>query len=93
MQLVTGTVSTPPFCINSTNTASGSVAYTSTGTYSSATFTAYLSDASGGFPLPLTSIGSAVVSGTDPSGSISITIPAALTSGTGYKIRIDCASP
>ena len=91
--IVTGAVSTPPFCITGSTTASGSVAYTSVGTYSSATFTAYLSDPSGSFPSLPTSIGSTSVSGTDPSGSISITIPAALSSGTGYKIRIDCASP
>lgn len=91
--IVTGTVSAPPFCINSTITSSGTVAYTSAGNFTNATFTAYLSDATGSFPLPLTNIGSASVNGSNPSGSINITIPAGLLSSTGYKIRIDCASP
>ena len=90
--ITTGTVSSTPFCINATNGISGTVAYTSTGTYSGATFTAYLSDATGSFTLP-TNIGTASVTGTDPSGNINITIPAGTPSGTGYKIRIDCNTP
>jgi hypothetical protein len=90
--ITTGSVSTPPFCINSTTSASGTVAYTATGTYTSSTFTAYLSDASGSFASP-TAIGNATVTGTNPSGSINITIPAGTASGTGYKIRINSDSP
>ncbi len=90
--ITTGIVSSPPFCIDLTNTSAGTVAYTTTGTYSSATFTAYLSNASGDFSSP-TNIGTTSVSGTDPSGSIDVTIPAGTSSGTGYKIRIDCDSP
>ncbi|MCX6246278.1 MAG: hypothetical protein NTW10_00965 [Bacteroidetes bacterium] len=91
--ITTGVVSTPPFCVDASNTATGTVAYTSTGTYTSATFTAYLSDAGGTFGGSPPSIGTATVSGTNPSGSINITIPAGTASGIGYKIRIDCSSP
>ncbi|MDK2910945.1 MAG: hypothetical protein PWR20_2513 [Bacteroidales bacterium] len=90
--ITTGTVSTPPFCVNSINSASGTVDFSATGTYSSSTFTAYLSDASGSFASP-TTIGTTTVNGTNPTGSINITIPAGTASGTGYKIRIDCNSP
>ncbi len=88
----TGLVSTSPFCVDASSSASGSVLYSALGTYSSATFTAYLSDATGSFASPL-SIGTSSVSGTDPSGSINFTIPAGTSSGASYKIRIDCNSP
>ncbi|MFA6127960.1 MAG: choice-of-anchor L domain-containing protein [Bacteroidales bacterium] len=87
-----GAVTVTPFCLDASNSASGSVAYTSGGIYSSTTFTAVLSNAAGSFASPVT-VGSASISGTNPSGSIAITIPAGTASGTGYKIRIDCASP
>lgn len=90
--ITTGAVSAPPFYVDSATSASGTVAYTSTGAFSGATFTAYLSDASGSFASP-TSIGTASITGTNPSGNISISIPAGTTEGSGYKIRIDCASP
>ncbi len=90
--ITTGAVSTPPFYVDSSTQATGSVAFTSTGTYSSATFTAKLSDASGSFTSP-SNIGTTAANGTNPSGNISITIPAGTSDGTGYKIRIDCASP
>ena len=41
----TGAVSAPPFCVDGTNSAAGTVAYTSTGTYAGETFTAKLSEA------------------------------------------------
>ena len=66
--------------------------YNAGGSYSSATFTAKLSDAAGSFTSPI-NIGTAVVTGTDPSGTINITIPAGTASGTGYRIRIDCSTP
>jgi hypothetical protein len=92
ISITTGAVSTPPFCVSSESGASGTVAFTSSGTFTNATFTAYLSDASGSFSSP-TSIGSTTVNGTDPSGSIDIGIPTGTATGTGYRIRIDCASP
>lgn len=90
--ITTGAVTTPPFYVDSSTSAAGSIAYTSTGTYTSAIFTAKLSDSSGDFTSP-TEIGSATVTGIDPTGSINFTIPSGTAEGTGYKIRIDCASP
>jgi len=84
----TGAVTTPPFCVDATNTASGSVAFTTTGTYAGETITALLSDAAGSFAAPVP-VGTTTVTGVDPSGSITITIPAGTPTGTGYKIRID----
>lgn len=86
-----GAVTTTPFCVDATTAATGTVAYSATGTYNT-TFTAYLSDAAGNFTSPV-NVGTATVSGTDPSGTINITIPAGTASGTGYKIRVDATSP
>ena len=92
--ITAGTVSAPPFCVGTSTSAAGTIAYTSTGTYSSATFTALISDAAGSFPPVPVSIGTATgITGTNPSGTINITIPAGTVSGAGYKIRIDCATP
>lgn len=89
--IITGAVTTPPFCVDATNTASGSVAFTTTGTYAGQTITALLSDAAGSFASPV-SVGTTTITGVDPSGSIAITIPAGTPTGTGYKIRIDEAT-
>ncbi len=77
--ITTGTVSSPPFCVDANSTASGTVAYTYSGTFTG-TFTAQLSDASGSFASPVD-----IGSGDSP---INITIPANTPSGTGYKIRV-----
>ncbi|GAB6279475.1 MAG: hypothetical protein STSR0006_14860 [Lentimicrobium sp.] len=77
--ITTGTVSSPPFCVDATSTASGTVAYTYSGTFTG-TFTAQLSDASGSFASPVD-----IGSGDSP---INITIPANTPSGMGYKIRV-----
>jgi len=90
--ITTGTVFSPPFCVNANNSTTGTITYTSTGSYSSSIFTAYLSNASGNFDIPI-NVGTASVSGINPSGSINITIPAASSSGISYKIRIDCNNP
>lgn len=87
----TGSVTTTPFCLDASNPATGSVAYAATGTYNT-TFTAYLSDASGSFAAPL-NVGTASVNGTDPAGTINITLPAGTASGTGYRIRVDASAP
>jgi len=90
-------ISAPPFCVvSSGTTASGTLSYTSNNTYSGATYTAYLSDASGSFANPV-SIGTVNV--TNPgtpntlAGSFPVTIPANTASGTGYTIRVDMTSP
>lgn len=90
--ITTGTLTGAPFCLDGSITGAGSVDFTTTGSYSSATLTAQLSDASGSFASPV-DIGSTSVSGTDPSGTITLTIPAATASGTGYKVRIISTSP
>ena len=90
--ITTTTVATSPFCVDGATGAAGTVSYTSIGTYTAATFNALLSDAAGSFAAPV-NIGSASVTGTDPGGSINITIPAGTVSGTGYKIRVDCVAP
>ncbi len=87
----TGSISSSVFCVNASSSAAGTVAYSSVGSFNTI-FTAYLSDASGSFAAPV-SIGSTSVNGTDPSGTINITIPAGTTSGNGYKIRVDATSP
>ncbi|RYY41994.1 MAG: hypothetical protein EOO06_21725, partial [Chitinophagaceae bacterium] len=71
--ITTGSVSATSFCIDASTPGTGTVAFTSTGTYNT-TFTAYLSDASGSFGSPV-NIGSTTVSGSDPSGSINLSIP------------------
>lgn len=81
-----------PFCVDASNGAAGSVGFTATGTYSNSTFTVKLSNAASDFTSPV-NIGSSNISGTDPTGTINITIPANTPSGTGYRVRIDAASP
>lgn len=89
--ITTGAVSTPPFSVDCATSASGTVAFTSTGTFNAGNiYTAQLSDASGSFASP-TNIGT--LSSTGNSGTISITIPANTAAGTGYQIQIVASSP
>ncbi|MFT3845002.1 MAG: lamin tail domain-containing protein [Lacibacter sp.] len=90
--ITTGAVATSPFCVDASASASGTVAFTSTGTFTSSTFTAELSDASGSFASPVT-VGSTSVTGTNPTGSINITIPSGTATGSGYLIRVVSGSP
>lgn len=93
--ITTGVVSGGPFTVDCSGptTDAGSVAFTSTGTFNGGNiFTAELSDASGSFASP-TSIGTLSSSGSGPSGSISITIPATMSTGAGYKIRVVSDNP
>src|SRR6266542_878503 len=87
---ITVTSVTPNSICFSTSATSGiSIPYTTTGSFSSNTFTAQLSDASGGFATP-TDIGSLV---SDVAGTINATIPANTPAGTGYLIRIVSSNP
>lgn len=80
------TISGSPFCAG----ASVSVPYTKSGTFNAGNiFTAQLSDASGSFTAPV-SIGTLT---SVNSGTISATIPAGTTTGTGYRIRVVSSSP
>jgi hypothetical protein len=89
--ITTGAVSNPPFALTDcTITASGTVAFTSSGTFTGNTYTAELSNASGSFATP-TNIGTLVSNAN--SGTINITIPASTASGAGYLIRVVSSSP
>ena len=83
--ITTGTITGSPFCAGS----SISVPFTISGTYSSNTFTAQLSDASGSFS-SLVSLGTLVQ---NTAGTISGTIPSGTSTGTGYRIRVISSSP
>ena len=88
--ITTSAISGSPFCVTSSTGSLVSVPFTSTGTYTSNTYTAQLSNASGSFASP-TSIGTLVSDGN--SGTIAATIPAGTTGGTGYRIRVISSSP
>lgn len=89
--ITTGTVTAPPFVITCSSSASGTVDFTSTGSFNAGnTYNAELSDASGSFASPIV-IGS--LNSTANSGTINISIPNALPSGAGYLIRIVSSDP
>ncbi len=85
-----GAIGGAPFSVNCTSPASGTIAFTSTATYTGNTYTAQLSDATGSFAAP-TNIGTLVSNAN--SGIINITIPAGMPTGAGYVIRIISNSP
>jgi uncharacterized repeat protein (TIGR02543 family) len=89
--IITGSVSNPPFALTDcTVTASGTVDFTSSGTFTGNTYTAQLSNASGSFAAP-TNIGTLISNAN--SGTINITIPASTASGAGYLIRVVSSNP
>jgi type IX secretion system substrate protein len=90
--ITTSAISGSPFCVTSSAGASVSVPFTSTGTYTSNTYTAQLSDASGNFPTSPTVLGT-LVSNANSGTTISGTIPAGTATGTAYKIRVVSSSP
>lgn len=87
--ITTGTIVGSPFAVSTTQGASINIPFTINETFTSNTFTAYLSDASGLF-VNETPIGTLV---SNDAGTISGTIPANTTSGTGYKIRVKSSNP
>lgn len=87
--ITTGAVSTSPYCVSATGTASGTVAFTSVGTFTGNTYQVELSNASGTFSGNM--IGSLVSDAN--SGTINVTIPANTPSGTGYRMRVVSNSP
>ncbi|HNW98961.1 MAG TPA: HYR domain-containing protein [Bacteroidales bacterium] len=85
-ELFTGIVTSPLCSGQSLN-----VTYTASGIFAAGNiFTVQLSDATGNFTTPV-SIGS--LTSTALSGSIPVTIPSGLTSGTAYRIRVTANSP
>lgn len=82
----TGTIASASHCKG----VAFNVPFTVSGTFNAGNiFTAQLSDATGGFGTPRT-IGT--LSGTS-SGQISATIPAVVTAGTGYRVRVVSSNP
>ncbi len=88
--ITTGTITGSPFCVTASSGASVSIPFTSSGTFSSNTYTAQLSSSTGSFASP-TTLGTLVSNAN--SGSISGTIPAATATGTGYIIRVISNGP
>jgi hypothetical protein len=90
----TSNLSSTSFTVDCSTGSSGSIDFTSTGTFNAGnTFTVQLSDANGNFASPVDLATSLSLSGTNPSGTITFTIPAAMPSGTGYRIRIISSNP
>lgn len=89
--ITTTAISGSPFCVSPTSlNANFNVDYTILGTYNAGNvFTAQLSDASGNFGSP-TTIGT-VTSVT--AATISATVPAGTTAGTGYQVRVVSDNP
>jgi len=90
--ITTGTLSASTYNLaNCAATATGTVAFTTAGTYSAGNvYTAQLSDGTGSFANP-TNIGT--LTSTASSGTITFTIPAATQAGTNYLIRIVSSKP
>ncbi len=89
--ITTSPLSTSSFTVNCSTPATGTVDFTSTGTFTAGNiYTAQLSNASGSFAAP-TSIGT--LSSTSNSGTINITIPAGTATGAGYRIRVISSTP
>ncbi|MCH2230990.1 MAG: lamin tail domain-containing protein [Crocinitomicaceae bacterium] len=89
----TGVISGASFNVDCTisTTDAGTIAFTSTGVYAGGNiYSAEISDATGSFSSPMT-IGTLV--STANSGIINFTIPATMTTGVGYLIRIVSNSP
>jgi hypothetical protein len=89
--ITTGAITGAPFSLaNCSSTASGSVAFTSTGTFTAGNvYTAQLSSPGGSFASPI-SIGT--LSSTSNSGTINFTLPAGVDAGT-YRVRVVSSNP
>lgn len=84
------TVGGSPFCVSAAGGAPVNVSFNSSGSFTSNTYTAELSNSAGSFSSPL-AIGSLVSNAN--SGTISAQIPAATASGTNYRIRVVSSNP
>ena len=87
-EILTGTIS-GTYIVTPISGTSINIPYTEFSTFSSNTFTAYLSNASGDFTNE-TEIGSLV---SDIAGTINGTIPANTPTGTAYKVRVKSSNP
>jgi len=88
--ITTGIISGSPFSVSSTTGVSINVPFTSTGTYTSNQYKAYLSDASGSFSNEI-EIGS--LTSDANSGNVQSIIPAGIAAGNSYKIRVKSTNP
>lgn len=91
--ITTGAVATSPFNVDCTNstTASGTVAFLSTGTFNAGnTYSVEISDETGSFASPTVIGTSASVAN---SGAINITIPSTFISGGAYLVRVISDNP
>jgi len=89
--ITTTTLSSSSFTVNCSTAATGTVDFTSTGTFTAGNvYTAQLSNASGSFAAP-TSIGT--LNSTSNSGTINISIPGGTATGAGYRIRVISSVP
>lgn len=94
--ITTGAVSGSPFTVDCTTDDTGSIAFTSTGTFNLGNvFTAQLSNSSGSFlsPIDIGTFSGATAEGVNPSGNINVTIPSTMASSVNYLIRIISNSP
>jgi hypothetical protein len=91
--IITDLASFGPFCNNTANNVTVGFTYSPAANFTAGTavFTAQLSDASGSFASP-TNIGT-VVSNASGSQSISATIPAGISGGTNFRIRVRSTNP
>lgn len=86
-------ISSLTYNVDCTTDDIGTIYFNAVGTYNFGNvFTAELSDPTGSF-VATTTIGTLNLNGSNPSGTISITIPAGITAGTGYRIRIVSSDP
>ncbi|MEO6488547.1 MAG: endonuclease [Ferruginibacter sp.] len=88
--ITTGTVPESQYCITPTTGFTTTVDLTSTGIFSSNTYSVQLSDVNGSFVSPLV-IGT-LISNLNRE-TINCTIPANTTSGTGYMVRVVSSGP
>ena len=90
--ITAGAVSGAPFNLATcAATATGTVAYTATGTFTAGNvFTVQLSDASGSFA---GAINVGTLASSANSGTINFTLPAGLPAGTGYRLQIVSNGP
>ncbi|HNP21544.1 MAG TPA: T9SS type A sorting domain-containing protein [Panacibacter sp.] len=81
-----------PYCVTTaTGSSSFNIPVTTIGTFNSGNiYTAQLSNASGSFSSPVT-IGT--LTSTANSGNIPVTIPAGLSGGSGYRVRVISSNP
>ena len=89
--ITSGAVSPTTFTLDCSNAQSGTVTFTSSGTFNAGNvYSAQLSDANGSFASP-TTVGT--LTSTANSGTITITIPLNTPSGTGYQIQVVSSNP